>query len=171
MSEKHALLPSAIVCSIDHYFGPEKPKMSLLKRKSLMNRDFCELNRMVLEAVSRDFEPFESLVSQLSVGQACSRGKSYIDRIESNLLESIADEHIRAYLIHADPPYVTTVEVNSDTVRRYWFLITEKGKKFLQELLEREASALERNRSFASNGTRMSFRISKLARRQPAGRH
>ena len=95
-----------------------------------------EIDRVVLEAVSEDYESFESVVSKLSRGQ---HHTCRISEIERSLLTAIANNFIRAYLIHADPPYTTAVGANSDTVRRYWFCITEEGKRYLHGVARRQS--------------------------------
>jgi hypothetical protein len=90
------------------------------------------LDRVVLEAVSEDYEPFEAVVRKLSNSTQALGGANEIER---SLLSSIANNFIEAYLIHADPPYATAVGANLDTVRRYWFYITEQGKEHLRRLL------------------------------------
>ena len=90
-----------------------------------------ELDRVILEAVSDDYESFESIVSKLSHPGYVICG---ISEIEHSLLGFIANNLVGAYLIHADPPYATAVGANIDTVRRYWFFITDKGKAYLHTL-------------------------------------
>ncbi len=92
-----------------------------------------EFDRVVLEAVSEDYESFESVSSKLSrlnlpICPICG-----IDLVvERSLLSNIANHLVAAYLLHAEPPYATAVGTNLDTVRRYWFCITEEGKEYLQ---------------------------------------
>jgi hypothetical protein len=101
-----------------------------------MNVSARELDRVVLETVSEDYESFEAVVSKLSLRlnhSACTT--SEIARVERSLLAFIANNLVRAYLIHADPPYATAVGVDLDTVRRYWFCITEEGQDYLSKNL------------------------------------
>lgn len=93
-----------------------------------------ELDRVILEAVSEDYQSFESVVSKLS--QASQIGTTDIERM---LLSSIADHLVAAYLIHADPPYATEVGVDADTIRRYWFCITEQGREYLRSSPRKQA--------------------------------
>jgi hypothetical protein len=91
----------------------------------------AELKRIVLVAVSEDYESFESVVRKLSrMNKAIDEGCD-IDRIESSLLCSVAHRLIGAYLIHADPPYATAIPADLETVRRCWFFITDEGKEYL----------------------------------------
>lgn len=48
------------------------------------------------------------------------------------LLALISNGLVGDYMIHANPPYVSAVEPNLDTIERYWFAVTERGEKFLQ---------------------------------------
>jgi len=88
-----------------------------------------ELDRVLLEAVSEDYQSFESVVSKLSQANQVAYG---VPEVERMLLSSIADHLVAAYLIHADPPYATEVGVDPDTIRRYWFCITEQGREYLR---------------------------------------
>jgi hypothetical protein len=95
-----------------------------------------ELDRVVLEAVSEDYLSFESVVSKLSTAKYAALGARDIEHI---LLSSIADKLVAAYLIHADPPYATEVGADPDTIRRYWFCITDEGRRYLRALVDRQA--------------------------------
>ena len=90
-----------------------------------------ELGRVILEAVSDEYQSFEALVSKLSRVNDVDFGITDIERV---LLSSIAGKLVRAYLIHADPPYATEVGAEPETVRRYWFCITEEGREYLRRL-------------------------------------
>lgn len=98
-----------------------------------MKQDVNELDQIILEVVSEDFESFESVVSKLSrrhVG--FQQPQFHIDQIKSSLLCNTVNRLVGAYLIHADPPYVTVVNVSADTIDRYWFHLTESGRKYLR---------------------------------------
>ena len=108
-----------------------------------MKVSFHELDRVVLEAVSDDYQSFESLVSKLSRSQ----GPHYrAVEIERMLLSAIANHLVSAYLIHADPPYATEVGANAETIRRYWFCITEEGRDFLRRPFPKQ-TVLRRHRT------------------------
>jgi hypothetical protein len=100
-----------------------------------------ELDRAVLEAVSEEYQSFEAVVSKLSLANLAYAGVSEVERI---LLSSISDNLVAAYLLHADPPYATKVGANSDNIRRYWFCITEQGRKYLG-VLTRKQTVSHRN--------------------------
>jgi hypothetical protein len=98
-----------------------------------------DLNRMILEIVLRDFEPFESIVAKLSkANPAIGSGE-----VKGFLLALLADELVGTYLIHADPPYFTAVDATPDTVEWYWFLITEEGKRQLEAPAKSQAGVLQ----------------------------
>jgi hypothetical protein len=101
-----------------------------------MKKPSQEPDRELLEAVSDDYQSFESVVSKVSCSKHTICAASDIER---SLLTSIANNLVRAYLIHADPPYATAVGANSDTVQRYWFWITEQGREYLRGLVEKQA--------------------------------
>lgn len=100
-----------------------------------------ELDRVVLEAVSEDYQSFESVVSKLS---SPDRDIVPISEIEHSLLRSIANNLVVAYMIHADPPYATAVGANLDNVRRYWFWITDEGIEYLHRLREKQTISRRR---------------------------
>jgi len=92
---------------------------------------FREIDRVVLEAVSDDYQPFESVAHKLSRSHA---GAWAVIDVERLLLISIANNLVAAYLIHADPPYATKVGADSTNIRRYWFCITEEGRRRLHRM-------------------------------------
>ena len=99
-----------------------------------------EIDRVLLEAVSDDYESFESVVRKLSRAQAGTWALMDVERV---LLISIAHHLVAAYLIHADPPYATEVGADSSKIRTYWFCITEEGRRHLGRLAgnqDRDAS-------------------------------
>src|SRR3954468_12046581 len=97
-----------------------------------------DLNRLILETVSEDYQSFETVASKLSRVDAVPFSDTDIERI---LLASIADKFVSAFLIHADPPYATEVEAEPETIRRYWFCITDQGRNYLDCLLPAQAGA------------------------------
>ena len=100
-----------------------------------------ELDRAVLEAVSEDYQSFESVVSKLSQADLIDYGALDIERV---LLTFIANHLVAAYLIHADPPYATEVGADQHTIRRYWFCITDEGREYLRGLLRKHAALRRR---------------------------
>lgn len=99
----------------------------------------ADLNRMILEIVLRDFESFESIVAKLSkINPEIGSGE-----VKGCLLALLADDLLGTYLIHADPPYFTTVDATPDTIEWYWFLITEEGKRQLEAPSKSRAGVLQ----------------------------
>jgi hypothetical protein len=99
----------------------------------------ADLNRMILEIVLRDFESFESIVAKLAKANA----EIGSDEVKTGLLALLADDLLGTYLIHADPPYFTSVDVTSDTIEWYWFLITEEGKRYFEASFKPQAGVLQ----------------------------
>ena len=99
-----------------------------------MSQHDNELERLVLEAVSHDFEPLESVIGRVCQHPTESRGSIDDDQIKDSLLASIAMRHIGAYLLHAEAPYLTAVSVTSDTIENYWYYITESGHSYLESM-------------------------------------
>jgi hypothetical protein len=97
-----------------------------------------DLDRIVLEAVSDDYQSFESVVSKLSRMERADCEAPDVERI---LLTSLANHLVAAYLLHADPPYATEVGIEQDNIRTYWFFITQEGRHYLDRLLLKQAIA------------------------------
>jgi mannose-6-phosphate isomerase class I len=100
-----------------------------------------EFERAMLEVVLNDFEPFESITAKLSQQHTASGGRFDMRSLQSLLLRLLADDFVGAYLIHAETPYITAVEANSDTtIRRYWYHITGRGQRRLHNLRENHST-------------------------------
>ena len=99
-----------------------------------MLQDCHPFESALLEVVFNDIETFESIAAKLSQQSTASSGTVDIRSVQCLLLLLIADDFVGAYLLHAEPPFVTAVEVNSDTIQRYWFRITGRGIRRLQNL-------------------------------------
>ena len=112
-----------------------------------MNVSYNEFDRAVLEAVSEDYESFESVVSKLSRLKSPISGLSEIERIERSLLSSIANNLVCTCLIHAEPPFATIVVGKHDSIRSYWFCLTEEGKAYLHRPLGKRATSGRRGLS------------------------
>jgi hypothetical protein len=93
---------------------------------------YADLNRMILELVACDFEPFESILDNLSRRNTDALSACDPDEMQEVLLALVTDGLLGAYLIHADPPYITAADPSLETVQRYWFMITEKGVRYLK---------------------------------------
>lgn len=91
---------------------------------------------MVLEAVSQDYVPFESIVQKLKDQEAVTR-----ETVRCSLLTLIAGHLVGAYLLHAESPFYTAVGATEDTLERYWFFISEAGERELQNTKGREGGS------------------------------
>lgn len=97
---------------------------------------FEELDREILEAVCQDYEPFEWVVERITE-RRCAQNDACTAEISDRLMAYVSERLIEAYLIHAEPPYVTAVEAQSDTVRNSWLYITPRGERYLHNLKTR----------------------------------
>jgi hypothetical protein len=76
---------------------------------------------MTLEFIAdKLFKPVGGVPAKLSAGT-----------IQSRLLSLITDKLINAYLLHADPPYITSIDIGYDALSTSWFYITQRGRKCL----------------------------------------
>lgn len=90
-----------------------------------------ELDRAILSAVSEDFEPLESIVRKVSIPEGRFPELLEPGKLDTRLICLVADRLISAYLLHADPPFITPVDIRHEKLSRAWFLITERGMKCL----------------------------------------
>lgn len=111
-------------------------------KESRISASARELGRAILEAVSEDYQSFETVVNKLSQASQITYETIEIERM---LVSSVADKLVAAYLLHADPPYATEVGAEPGTIQRYWFCITEEGREHLR-LLSRKHAVSHRNR-------------------------
>ena len=98
-----------------------------------------EMDRLILASVSDDFVTMESIVDKLS--QPGQRHALNAGDLHRRFLDLIADRLVNAYLLHADPPYITPMEIGYDALWSCWFLITQRGKKCLAQPGRKRASA------------------------------
>ena len=112
-----------------------------------MFQDRDEFEKAVLQVVLNDLEPFESITAKLSRQHTVSGGSFEMRNLQSLLLRLLADDFVGAYLIHAEPPYVTALEASPDTIHRYWYRITERGETRLHDLREKRCRVHFRRRA------------------------
>lgn len=95
-----------------------------------------EVRRILLDAVSGDYEPFESIVERFERENARTGWNLNVNQIKIALLNSIAEDLVEAYLVHSEPPFVTAAEATFDTLNRYWFATTEFGELIRRNSME-----------------------------------
>jgi hypothetical protein len=96
---------------------------------------YATLNRIILELVAHDFEPFESILDKLSRRPPDTLSAYDVDEIPVILLALVTGGFLRACLIHADSPYITAVDPSLESIEQYWFMITEQGVRYLKNTL------------------------------------
>jgi len=99
-----------------------------------MKHSLDELDRMILEAVSNDYEQFDSIAEQLSNWMAVEREKIETKDLELSLFRALDADYVGAYMLHPADPHAVRVETSFDTLHQYWFYITPKGKEHLGRL-------------------------------------
>lgn len=92
------------------------------------------LDRMILQTVSRDYTPFESVVHKLESSSDLASNDLDQDDIESRVLALAGAKLIGGFLLHAELPFVTRVRIGRTTMQRYWFLITRAGELYLERV-------------------------------------
>jgi hypothetical protein len=87
-----------------------------------------EIDRRILAAVCDDFTILECILDKVSGDVSGS-----LDRadLQNRLLRLVSDKLINAYLLHAEPPFMTRVQINSDDIQNSWFFIAQRGRKCL----------------------------------------
>jgi hypothetical protein len=86
-----------------------------------------ELDRLILATVGDDFVTMEFIVEKLCGTEA----RLDVGNLRGRLFDLLADKLVNAYLLHADPPYITPVQIDSDALLTCWFYITQRGRKCL----------------------------------------
>lgn len=99
-----------------------------------MLKDCDEFERTLLEVVFNDLEPLESIAVKLSQQPTTGSGSLDTRNLQRLLLVLIANDLVGSYMIHAESPYVTAVETTSETIHRYWYRITSRGRRRLHDL-------------------------------------
>ena len=91
-----------------------------------------DMDRMILTAVCDDFVTLECIVDKLFAQPASASNPIEFTDLQRRLLKLIADKLINAYLLHAEPPYMTSIAIGSEGLSTSWFYITRRGGKCLQ---------------------------------------
>jgi hypothetical protein len=103
------------------------------------------LDRLLLSAVGDDFVTLESIVERVSCSDGPVFGKLDPESVYGRLLTLVADKLINAYLLHADPPYITQVSANPGCLPTSWFYITQRGRKCLANVARRRVPLQRRD--------------------------
>lgn len=90
------------------------------------------LHRMILQVVLMISRLSSRLINVRLSGHADTLLVWSGSEIKVALFTLLADGLVAACIIHAEPPYITAVDPNFDTLERYWFMTTDRGEKFLQ---------------------------------------
>ena len=88
-----------------------------------------KMDRLLLAAVSHDFVTMEHIIDALLL----SDGRSAFDTgdLHRRFRDLIGDKLVNACLLHAEPPYITPMEIGCDALWSCWFYITQRGRKCL----------------------------------------
>ena len=93
-----------------------------------------DLKRMIVEAVSNDFEEFDTVVREVQNWASTDATVPSLEAIERAIMAAIADGEIGAYTLSSTPPhFVPAAANNPESVRLLWFYATERGKEGLTE--------------------------------------
>ena len=104
-----------------------------------------ELDRLVLAAVCDDFVTLEFINDKLSGPGGRFTGTLDSALLHSRLIGLVADKLINAYLLHADPPYITPVKIDSHALPACWFYITQRGRKCLAHTARKNPRVRQKN--------------------------
>jgi hypothetical protein len=92
-----------------------------------------DLKFMVLEAVSNDFEEFETIVKDVQSWTSPNTEVPSEELIESAIMGAVADGDIEAHMLSAAPAELVPATVSPETVRSLWFYVTERGKERVRQ--------------------------------------
>jgi hypothetical protein len=92
-----------------------------------------ELKHMVLEAVSNDFEEFETVVRDVQGWAPPDIDVPTAESIERAIMDAIADGEIKAYTLSSTPPHFVPAAAIPEVLRSLWFHATEKGKECIRK--------------------------------------
>jgi hypothetical protein len=88
-----------------------------------MSVDEAEFQRMVLDAVSNDFEDFEMVASEVAKWSGSAVNEEHTNRIERVLMRHLADKRIRSFAPSGAQNLMIPTEANSQNIRNLWFYI------------------------------------------------
>jgi len=90
-----------------------------------------ELDHLILATVGDDFMTLEFIADKLLTPANEIPGKLDVKSLQTRLLKLITHKLVNAYLLHADPPFITPIEIGYDALPTSWFYITQRGRKCL----------------------------------------
>ena len=90
-----------------------------------------ELDHLILAAVGDDFMTLEFIAEKLLAPAGAIPGKLDVKSLQARLLKLITNKLINAYLLHADPPFITPIQIDYEALPTSWFYITQRGRKCL----------------------------------------
>ena len=98
-----------------------------------MTANMRTIDRLLLEAVSNDFERIDSIVEQIANWGALP---SKLDQaeIEEALLALLKQDYVEAYTLSPSAPHFTRVQSSSCNPSEHWFYISGRGKDILRSL-------------------------------------
>jgi len=102
-----------------------------------------EMDHLILAAVGEDFMTLEFIADKV-LPPVSGPGKLDAKNLQTRLLNLIKSKLINAYLLHADPPFITPIEIGYDALPTSWFYITQRGRKCLSNLSGRQDRVLRR---------------------------
>jgi len=106
-----------------------------------------DLDQLILAAVCDDFMTLEFITDKILRPPGGDAGKYDAESVHSHLLQLISDKLINAYLLHADPPYITPINIGIDALGTSWFYITQRGRKSLGNTSRKQALVRRRGNS------------------------
>jgi len=92
-----------------------------------------DLKFMVLEAVSNDFEEFETVVKEIQSWTPPNAQVPREESIESAIMGAIADGDIEAYMASSAAAGLFPAVISPETVRSLWFYVTKRRKERVRQ--------------------------------------
>ena len=101
-----------------------------MNENSISSQD-SRIDHLILASAADDLQPFEVIQSKLSNWMGRVDDGSADGELSDRIFRLIGDDLMGAYLLHAEPPYITPVDPMRSKLEHYWFYITEKGKELI----------------------------------------
>jgi hypothetical protein len=106
--------------------------MALEQVSPNMETSLNEFDRRLLQAIAKEPVPYEWLLDELSSETDGPSTSCSSEMIRDGILNAISRGLISACLLHAEPPFVTPTVATRETLPRYWFFCTARGRSFLE---------------------------------------